>query len=121
MPFAALWAVLRGFLTRLLATLGIGFGSYVATQTLTNIFMLSLFTIVLPFVIKSLFLWFAVQGLSLIAAKFVGIEPVIINLTGLGAWLADCLQVPAAVSVYLGFCSYKLYLKLSNRIIGNGW
>ena len=112
-------AWLGSAVTAILTFISRGFGSIFGYMTLLSgrellnrTFMLTLLTVVFPIVIGSMFHKFAFRLLTMISDKFPEAPPAVLNLTGLAAWFADCLQLPASLSVFLGFVSMSLTMRL---------
>jgi len=100
-------AVAAGFLTKFLTDRALAF---VAMKAL----LIMLFMTVLPFVLKSVFEWIMSQIMSLVQSNLSGydqdFQSIVINLTGVGAYLGNCFQVDVCFSLLLSAILLRMTL-----------
>ena len=81
----------------------------------TRIMLYTLFTIVLPVVLFNVFIKIQTEILTYISTQLNAADPIqnaVIELTGLGAWFADNLQLQACLSVILSAVSLRFMLNI---------
>jgi len=99
------------FLTRVFSALAGWLSLSRLTGWLVTFFTFGLFTIGIPLAIEwGLFNVLTIFG-SQISDNF-DLSATVISLSGVAAWLADCFNLPAVLSVQLGFASLSLLVRL---------
>jgi len=100
-------ALAGGFLTKLLSDRLLLF---VAVKAL----LITLFMTVLPFVLKEFFLWVMDKIMSIVSSNLDGydqtFQTITINLTGVGAYLGDCFQLPLCFSLLMSAILLRITL-----------
>lgn len=74
--------------------------------------LLGLTIVILPIVLKNVFIWIMqfINEIVLSAVAGQSIEAQVITLSGVGAYLADCLMVPQSLAVVLSATIIRLTL-----------
>lgn len=104
-PVAVLAVPLLGALGRLLSI-------EVAKAVAFRLIIYTGLTLILPVVLYNVYSLIISETLTY-ASSFVdgqGLSSAVVSLLGLGAWLAECLNVPQAISLLLGcsFCRFVI-------------
>jgi len=102
-----------GILASIASWLGTMLASEAARFLALKIFLTTVLVLVLPVVLNN----FLIEILQAIMDKAnslssSGVNSHMMQLTGISAYLADCLQIPLMVSILLGAVSVKFTLKL---------
>ena len=115
-----MWAI-PALLSRIIAWVGTAFSGWFATVVgfmlnnvlATKVILTALFVVVLPIVLHNFLIDFASDLIQYVMTKInEGDHSVLIQTTGLGAWLFVTVNFGAVVSVILGAVSLKFVLKL---------
>lgn len=99
-----MWAVISGFLARFF---GLNIVKYVLGWIAFKAFILSTLIVVYPIVHHSLVLWGLEFGSKIMQQVLadVNLSPdmsaIVLNLTGVGGYLANCFQLPDCFSIIL--------------------
>jgi hypothetical protein len=100
-------AVAAGFLTKFLTDRAIAF---VAMKAL----LVMLFMTVLPFVLKTVVMWLMEKLMALVNANLGDydqtFQTITINLEGVGAYLANCFQLPLCFSLLMSAILLRITL-----------
>lgn len=86
---------------------------FVATRAM----MYTLFTIVLPVVLYNVFTRILYEIIEYINAELAGsgMDGTMVQLTGMGAWIADQIQLPLAMSIFLSAVSLRWVISIIKR------
>lgn len=110
-------AWLAPFLKTLWTRLGTWLAASVGIQTASQMFLcallVTLFTVVLPVILQKYTFTMATYLLNLFGTS-VNLNTIAIHFSGMGAWIAYKLGLPAAFSAYMGFVSVKLAMRLTS-------
>jgi len=102
-----LLAIIGGLLTKFLTDKLL---FYVAIKAL----LVGLFMIVLPWVLKETFVWLMTKVMELVTSNLDGystqFQEIAISLTGVGAYLGDCFQLPLVFSLILSAIFLRMTL-----------
>lgn len=104
--YAALAAIISALFNGIKTTVGLAIA--------IKIIMIGVFTLILPVVLNNVFVSITTKLADLAAANistFGSGSSFSYTLTGLGAWLADAFQVPAALSIILSAVAMRLTLR----------
>jgi hypothetical protein len=100
-------AIVVGWLTKFLTDRALMF---IATKAL----LITLFMTVLPFILKGVFEWIMVQVMELVETNLAGydttFQSIAINLTGVGAYLGNCLQLDICFSLLISAILLRITL-----------
>ena len=87
----------------------------VAKWVIQKAFLYGLFTLVLPVVLFKLFskilLWTMEYCQSVITVSG-GVPSTMVELTQMGAWMADCTRLPECISIFLSALALKFTLQM---------
>jgi len=106
-----MWAVISGFLGRLF---GLGIVKHIVAWIAFKAFILGCLVLVFPVVHHSLVLWGLRFSGSILNSVFESInmpdnlQSVVLNLTGVGAYLANCFQLPDCFSIIMSAYMIRL-------------
>ena len=81
-----------------------------------KLILLGIFTLVLPIILKNVFLWIMDTTLNLASQSTGGFQSFTYQATGLGAYMADHMQLPLCLSIILTAVSVRFILR-SMRIL----
>lgn len=86
--------------------------SSVARFAALKVLLLSMFTIVLPYVLHKVIFFYMERGLSLVNSETTSLTATTVELTNMAAWLGNLLKLPLCLSIILAAVSIRLSLKL---------
>jgi len=103
----AIAAFLAAFLGRFFED---GLSFYLALK----IFIIGAMTIILPLILKNIIVWLFASLVSIVQAQVgdLSFAPVVIEMTGLGAWLAIKTQLPLAFSIVMSCVATRFVLNM---------
>jgi hypothetical protein len=92
--------------------------SMVALGLAIKLLIIGLVTIILPIVLKNLFLWVMDKTLELASSGMSGLEApsLTYQFTGIGAYMAENLQLPLCVSILLTAVAIRFILRAMRLI-----
>lgn len=110
-----MWGVITGFLGRIF---GLNLAADVLRWVAFRGLMLTLFVTILPIVFHNLFIWSLQFGGSILQRYMQSmgmsdqLEHVILEVTGLGAYLAQCFQVPQCFAILMTALAARFALNM---------
>lgn len=103
----------------LLAPLLAGVAKLLSFETLkfiaTRAMLLSLFTLVLPVVLYNVYTGIVSEVLTYAGGLVGSVDPAVIQLTGMAAWIAEKINLGQAMSMYLSACGLRFVLSFLVR------
>lgn len=114
-----MWVVISGFLGRLF---GLGIVKHVLAWIAFKAFILACLIVVFPIVHHSLVLWGMRFAGRIMASVFASLDmpadfqTVVLNLTGVGAYLAEAFQLPECFSIILSAYTIRLSMMVLSYI-----
>lgn len=114
-----MWAVISGFLGRLF---GLGIVKHVLAWVAFKAFILACLVVVFPVVHHSLVLWGMRFAGRIMASVFesmdvpTNFQAVVVNLTGVGAYLGEAFQLPECFSIILSAYTIRLSMRILSYI-----
>jgi len=105
----------------LIAVVGAGIAKALAIETIKMVaiqaILYTLFTLILPVVLYNVFTRIMQEMMELASDEVAagGMEAVVLQLTGMGGWLAENLQMPAAMALIMSAVGLSFVLKMLGR------
>jgi len=114
-----IWGVITGFFGRLFT---INLATDVIKWVAFRALMLTLFVTVMPIIFHNLVIWSMRFGGSILMRymSLMGADPqfeaVVLNVSGLGGYLANCLQIPQCFAIIMTALTARLALNMFAKL-----